>query len=195
MKQLHILLIALLLLTATGSANAQLVGPVALGLRANPDGGGITAKYFFNERNAIETQVNGSSGNYNDNGTSLTVVALYEHHFILNDPQWRIILGGGMHFGTWNRYGDAHTSPLSVFGLDVIGGVEYVFASVPIGISLDVKPALNFVSGVTTFPNNTFGLGVRYYFGRWAREKVRVVEVVAPEGENVIDIVPPAPEN
>jgi hypothetical protein len=191
MKKTIILLFALLCCFGSGSLRAQVAGPVGLGIRASPDGGGISAKFFFKEYLAVETMVNASSGNYHDNGTSFTVAGLLEYHFILADPSWRIILGGGMHFGTWNRYGDAHVSPLSVFGLDVIGGVEYIIPSVPIGVSLDVKPSMHFLSGVTNFPNNTFGLGVRYYFGRWAHER-EIVYINESENENVpiVNLIP-----
>lgn len=181
MKYIHIILIALLLYTS--GATAQVHGPVGVGLRANPDGGGLTGKFFFTEHLAVEGLLSASSGNWNDEGTSFTLTALLEHHFILYNPQWRIFLGGGFHYGTWNRYGDAHTSPFSVFGVDAIAGVEYIFESVPIGVSLDVKPSLHFISGVTTASSNTFGLGVRYYFGQWGhnmqckfKEKEKVEE-------------------
>ena len=49
----------------------------------------------------------------------------------------------------------------------MIGGVEYVFDYVPVGISVDVKPAVNFYNGISAFLNNILGLGVRYYFGKW----------------------------
>jgi hypothetical protein len=171
MKHLNILLIALLY---TLSVNAQEPGPVGLGIRANPDGAGITAKYLFTDRLALESQLNASSGNYNDNGTSVTIGLLLEQHFDLWDPSWRIFIGGGFHVGTWNRYGDSHVSPFSVFGLDAIGGIEYLVPCAPIGISVDVKPSMNFISGVTTFPNNTFGLAIRYYFGHWGGGKYKL---------------------
>ena len=50
----------------------------------------------------------------------------------------------------------------------MIGGIEYVFDYVPIGLSLDMKPAINISDGAGAFPNNTFGFSARYYFGSWA---------------------------
>ena len=47
---------------------------------------------------------------------------------------------------------------------------------VPIGFSLDAKPAVNIGSYSGFFPNNLFGASVRYYFGR----KI-VVRVENPE--------------
>lgn len=188
MKQVHIILIALLLFSC--SATAQVHGPVGLGLRANPDGGGFTGKFFFTDHLAVEGQLNASAGNYYDNGTSFTLCALLEHHFIFADPQWRLYLGGGFHYGTWNRYGDAHISPFSVFGVDAIAGLEYIFPSVPLGVSVDVKPSLNFISGVTTAPGNTFGLSVRYYFGQWGikmKEKFKAQEEAERAGMESAD--------
>jgi hypothetical protein len=194
MRQMNFILIALLTLCTYG-AQAQIIhGNVGLGIRANPDGGGITGKFFFTEQLAVEAQLNGSSGSYSEMGTSFTVGSMLEYHFIFPRPEWRIFLGGGIHYGTWNRYGDSHVSPFSIFGLDAIGGVEYIFASVPIGVSVDVKPALNFISGVTSFPNNGFGVGIRYYFGHWrCLDKVQVVEV-ENSGDNedrVIELITP----
>lgn len=151
--------------------------PIALGFRANPDGAGLNGRYFFNQNIAVEGQVNGSAGNYYDNGTSLTVGALMEYHFLLRDPHWRIFIGGGIHYGKWQRYRDQHLRPINLFGLDAIGGIEYILNSVPIGFSLDVKPAMNFINGVTYLPNNVFGLGVRYYFGGGSKKKDKTVIV------------------
>jgi hypothetical protein len=54
-----------------------------------------------------------------------------------------------------------------LFGFDGILGVEYVLSAIPLSISVDAKPAFSFVSGLTQFPNNTYGLSFRFYFGAW----------------------------
>jgi hypothetical protein len=149
--------------------------PIALGFRANPDGAGLNGRYYFSENLAIEGQVNGSAGNYYDNGTSFTMGALLEYHFILRDPHWRVFIGGGAHYGRWSRYREIHLKPINLFGLDAIGGVEYILQSAPIGISLDIKPALNFIDGVTYLPNNVFGLSVRYYFGGGSKKTKDII--------------------
>ena len=146
-------------------AQDESVPPFAVGLRANPDGAGVVAKYFFVETVSIEAMLNGSSGSYYQNGPSTTFVGLLEYNFIFNDPAWRIFIGPGAHVGSSKPYADNNTPRQAVYGLDAIAGIEYVFYEVPIGLSLDVKPAINFINGVTEFPANTFGLGVRYYFG------------------------------
>ena len=173
MKRKRILAVMFLLMFAFGAAKAQMVSPVGLGVRLDPDGAGFTGKFFLDRHLAIEGQLNASGGYYNVNndGPSMTVTGLLEYHFILPDPSWRIFIGPGLHFGTWDRYstgweGNYSSSAQGIFGIDGILGVEYVFKSIPIGISADVKPAINFASDVAFFPNNSFGISGRYYVGR-----------------------------
>ena len=177
MKKAKVLLSVLVMLflgVVTVKAQNEEVPPFAIGIRADPDGAGITAKYFFIPEVSAELMVNGSGGNYAANGPSVVVVGLVEYNFLFNDPAWRVFLGPGAHIGTWKEYIESNNPRQTVFGLDVIGGIEYVFYEVPIGISIDVKPAMNFISGVTSFPNNAFGLGIRYYFGSWSRKHLSV---------------------
>lgn len=142
---------------------------VALGLRATPDGGGFTGKFFLNKNSAIEAQVN-AGGIMGLPGESFNMVGLYEYHFILPDPSWRIFFGGGLHAGVWDRgryYSDMRDrwvdGSQAIFGIDGIGGVEYVFKKIPLGLSADIKPAINFVSDVDFFPHNMFGASARFY--------------------------------
>jgi len=174
MNTKRILAIALLMVSSFGAVSAQMVTPVGLGIRLNPDGGGITGKFFFDRHLALEAQLNVSGGYYNvaDYGPSRTVVALLEYHFILNDPSWRIFLGPGIHFGSWDRYGNYYhdyyygsRAVQGIFGIDGTLGVEYVFKTVPIGLTVDIKPAMNFTPDAGPFPNNFFGIGGRYYLG------------------------------
>jgi len=174
MKKIQILLVALLIiLLAPGNTMAQMASPVAIGLRGTPDGGGLTGKFFLDRNWALELQLNGSGGTYmNNDGPSMTLVGLMEYHIILPDPSWRIFLGPGIHFGTWDRYGNGfydnynNGNAEGIFGIDGILGIEYVFKSIPFGISADIKPAVNFASQVAFFPNNFFGLSGRFYLGR-----------------------------
>ncbi len=157
-------------LVAIIPSHAQMSGPVGLGVRATPDGGGFTAKFALDRYMSIEAMVNGSGGGFrNDDGPSFTVVGLFEYNIILPDPSWRIFLGPGLHFGAWNRYynTDRYDNRVNqaIFGLDAIGGVEYIFKHIPLGLSADVKPAINLASDVAFFPNNGFGLSARYYIG------------------------------
>jgi len=176
MKNLHITLsILFIMLFSAVYTQAQSlpnipngdVPPFGIGIRANPDGAGITAKYFILPQISVEAMINGSGGTYFGNGPSTTLVGLAEYNLIFNNPSWRIFLGPGAHITSWKQYPEINNYRQTVTGLDAIIGLEYVFYEIPIGISLDAKPALNFVNGVTSFPENSLGLAVKYYFGRW----------------------------
>lgn len=151
------------------NAVAQKSG-AAVGLRPTPDGGGFTIKGFVSPHLAIEGQLN--VGNIYG-GESFTAVGLLEGNIILPDPSWRIILGGGLHAGAWNNgrwynRGDGdwvYDRPEPIFGIDAISGVEYIFKKIPLGLSADMKPAVNFTSrGPEFFSHNMFGIAARYYF-------------------------------
>jgi hypothetical protein len=170
MKKL-ILFVASIFFAIT-AVQAQNHDKVALGLRATPDGGGFNAKFFMNRNMAIELQAN-AGGIYGLEGQSFTVVGLLEGQVVFPDPSWRMFFGGGIHFGVWDRgwrYVDAENRYMddnrAIFGIDAIGGAEYRFKKIPLGISLDIKPAINFVSEVDFFAHNMFGASARFYVGR-----------------------------
>ena len=176
MKKIQILCALLVIFFVRGSATAQPldweVPQFAIGIRANPDGAGITAKYFIIPQVSFEAMVNASGGKYSDYGPGTSFVGLVEYNFIFNNPSFRIFLGPGVHAASFRQYADIKEPRVSATGLDGIIGAEYVFTEVPIGISIDAKPAFNFYNGITAFPDNVFGLAVRYYFGRWSKETV-----------------------
>ena len=158
-----------LLLTLSLSYNAQAQGSrTGLGLRLSPDGAGFTGKFFMDRNLAIEAQLN-AGGVFGGEGESVTGVGLLEYHIPLPDPSWRVFFGGGAHIGSWDhgrRYREGRWDDDDhefIFGIDGIGGVEYVFKTVPIGLSADFKPAINLVSDVDFFPHNMFGLSARFY--------------------------------
>ena len=168
MKRIHLLLLVTvsILFAAPVTTRAQITAPFAIGVRGCPDGGGLNLRYFINENFALEGQANYSGGTEGGSGVSKMGVVMAEYHVLLGDARFRLFFGAGAHYGTWERYKD-QSKPENLFGLDVIGGVEYVFTSIPVGISIDAKPSFNYVSNITSFPNNTWGLSIRYYFGRW----------------------------
>ncbi|HEY9177668.1 MAG TPA: hypothetical protein VIN07_08265 [Flavipsychrobacter sp.] len=168
MKKLMLLLSAMMLIL---SINTYAQGG-AIGLRATPDGGGFTGKAYMSRYLAFEGQLN-FGGLLSLPGESFTAVALLEAHIPLPDDSWRLIFGGGLHGGVWDHgrwyhYGDdvwVNDRPQPIFGLDAIGGVEYVFKNIPLGLSADIKPAINFTGGGPEFFNhNVFGLSARYVF-------------------------------
>jgi hypothetical protein len=137
---------------------------VAAGFRATPDGFGATGKFFIDRNFAVDAQLN-AGGIVGLDGQSVTAVGLFEYHIPLPNPSWRIFFGGGAHVGSWTgRNGLGHKDE-AILGLDGIGGVEYVFSHIPLGLSGDFKPALNFVQEVEFFPHNMVGVAARYYFG------------------------------
>lgn len=153
------------------SANAQL-GRGGIGIRATPDGGGFTGKAYIGRHLAFEGMLN-VGGVYGLPGESFTAVALLEAHIPLPDNSWRLIFGGGLHGGVWDNGRWYHERDAvwitdraePIFGMDAIGGVEYVFKKIPLSLSADIKPAVNFTSrGPEFFDHNMFGLAVRYHF-------------------------------
>jgi hypothetical protein len=159
MKKIKLLLSTALLCISFLPAVFAQDGPMALGFRATPDGGGFTGQFFLNRNFAFEAQLNGA-GLYE--GNSVTAVGLMECHIDLPVPNWRIFFGAGIHFGLWNHYYDY--SNQGIFGIDGIGGVEYMFSRIPLGLSADFKPAVNFAPDVEFFPHNIVGASARYYF-------------------------------
>lgn len=172
MKQIKQLLgTALIALLTTTTTQAQ-TGNAGIGVRATPDGAGFTGKFMLADHLAFEGQLN-VGGVYNLPGESFTAVALLEGVIVLPDPSWRIFFGGGLHGGVWDNgrwYNDRTDAwvgdrPEPLFGIDGIGGAEYVFKNIPLGLSADIKPAVNFTSrGPEFFDHNMFGFSARYYF-------------------------------
>lgn len=169
MKKLMLSLGTALMVFSTVEAQAQ---SGAIGLRATPDGGGFTGKAYMSRYLAFEGQLN-FGGLLSLPGESFTAVALLEAHIPLPDPSWRLIFGGGLHGGVWDngrwyRYRDEvwiDDRAQPIFGVDAIGGVEYIFKNIPLGLSADIKPAINFTGGGPEFFNhNVFGLSARYVF-------------------------------
>jgi hypothetical protein len=179
-------LVFLLLSVCHDQVSAQAIDLVSLGVRANPDGAGLSAKLFLNPHFALEGEINGAgrinhiylNGDRMESGPSFTIVALAEYNIIFPDPSWRIFLGPGLHIGSWDRYDHRRVNELApaaqgIFGIDGILGLEYLFKTMPLGLSIDVKPGWNIADEQTYFPNNVFGFSARYYFGH----KVRLANV------------------
>ena len=171
-RNMKITAMSLLMTVLCFSASAQ-KGDAAIGIRATPDGAGLNAKIYMTDHFAFEGQMN-AGGIVGLAGQSFTAVALLEGIIPLPDPSWRLFFGGGIHAGVWDNgrwyraAGDEWVSGRAepIFGIDGIGGVEYVFKKIPLSLSADVKPAVNFVSSARFFSHNMVGLSARYYFNR-----------------------------
>lgn len=139
--------------------SAQYDYKTAIGIRAGFDQG-ISLKHFMNSTDAIEGIVS-----FRFRGFIAT--ALWERHanaFAIDRLNW--YYGGGAHIGFW-RYYDGHPwydkddGSKTVIGIDGILGIEYNIKEIPINVSLDYKPAINFIG----FNNAIFdggALSVRY---------------------------------
>ena len=135
---------------------------VAIGIRDAPDGAGASMKFFFNHYFAFETNLAyGGFAFFKADGTSIYATGLLEYHLPLPAPAWRLYFGGGAHIGYWA--GRENHRDEFIFGLEGTGGIEYIFSKARIGISLDIKPPINFLQEVEFFPHGVAGGSLRYY--------------------------------
>ena len=148
------------LLLLCGSARAQYFYTWALGGRFGSPLFGASIKGFLNDRSALEGITSfGSFG--------IGITGLYEYHLYLPGvPGLRPFLGGGAHVATgrasaYNPYADSQFSDIYA-GLDGVTGVEYVFEDIPLALSIDVLPVLNFPGRIGLWWNA--GVSVRYMF-------------------------------
>lgn len=122
--------------------------------------GGITVKHFINNRHAVEGILTGRS-----RGFELT--GLFEiHQQAFNTDRLQFFYGFGAHIGIWNGNGPRWGAPdlsYPMVGIDGIVGLEYSFREVPISLSLDWKPSLNFYR-YPGFWGDGGALSVRYIF-------------------------------
>lgn len=103
---------------------------------------GFTIKHFVKHDNALEGLLS-----FRWNGFVIT--GLYEYQKPLKglkNLSWFVGIGG--HAGFWDNgdyYWHHYNDQYSVIGMDLIGGLDYTFAEVPVNIGLDWKPAFNFI--------------------------------------------------
>ena len=154
MKSFHHILRTLILIFFLLGGYSQLgaqQGQTGIGLRLGSDPG-ITVKHFVRENGAIE-------GILHTGYRGVLVTGLYEWHKGIGEtPALKLYGGVGGHFGVFNRHGYyyrrhghhydviyVHNRP-SV-GVDAIVGINYDFQEIPLGLSLDLKPAVDFYAG------------------------------------------------
>lgn len=123
---------------------------------------GLTVKHFTREKSAYEFILA-------SRWRGFEVTGLYEVHnqaFDVERLKWFVGFGG--HVGFWNGdytykyWGDPGTN-YTVAGIDGILGLEYSFKEVPFNLSLDWKPAFNFI-GYSGFWGDGGALSIRYIF-------------------------------
>lgn len=139
-------------------------GRTGLGIRSSLDGAGFTAIHFLTNSYAIEGQLN-VGGQRALRGQSTYSCLLLEYHLDLPMPYVRIYFGGGLQGGNWVHRQDEEYEDEVMLGLCGIGGVEFWLRRVPLSISGDLRPGINYVQEVEFFPHNLVGISLRYYFG------------------------------
>jgi hypothetical protein len=155
MRKVLVLAMAVLTVATSQAQSKSAQGydyTTALGVKVW-DGGGISLKHFFDERNAGEL-----IAYFWSRGVRFT--GLYEIHGDINGAaglKWYI--GPGAHIGFYNtKYGDG-----GFVGVDGVLGLDYKFNGAPINVSLDWQPSIEFGSG-RGFYGGWGGLGIRYTF-------------------------------
>lgn len=123
---------------------------------------GLTIKHFVSSNSAFE-------GIVASRWKGIELTLLYEVHgraFQAERLNWYIGFGG--HVGFWdgdntNKYWGTAGESYTVVGVDGILGLEYNFVEVPFNVSIDWKPAFNFV-GYSGFWADGGALSIRYIF-------------------------------
>lgn len=138
------------------SVTAQSNYKTAIGLRLGSPFG-ITAKTFVSKTDAIEGILHAYS---NDIGFT----GLYERHGkIGNIPEFNVYFGAGAGIAIHNINNNYNN--YASIGIDGILGVEYTISSIPINVSIDVKPYINIVPDIEISQRTIdAALSVRYYF-------------------------------
>lgn len=139
----------------------------ALGIRLNPWVVGFTIKHFIQGPHAIEGLVTTN----HEHKTNVTFTALYEYHWNIGRPELNMYAGGGAHLGfydrrdyDWDRYVDKGKGTYVSPGLDGIIGVEWTFKNIPLNLSADLKPYVQFVGPTNFIGEEIGGISARYTF-------------------------------
>ena len=119
---------------------------------------GINVKHFISEGSAME-------GIFAFHRGGLLITGLYQYHATAFDaPGLQWFYGAGAHVGI---YGESHphgwfpdNGDHIALGVDGIVGLEYKIEDIPISLSVDVMPRLNFFGHTGFFMGA--GLSVRY---------------------------------
>ncbi len=156
MKKLLIVITLLVALGTSSSIFAQY--KTAVGARLGFFNG-LTAKHFLNDRNAVEGILS-----FRWDGFVITGLYVWQKPFPdVSNLEW--FIGGGAHIGFWGegRYNWGTNQAYTIVGADFIIGLEYTFADIPLSLSLDYKPAFNFV-GFNNWWYDGGALSIRYTF-------------------------------
>ncbi len=130
----------------------------AIGIKFYP--GALTIKHFIAGNKALE-----GLAYFGPDGFRAT--GLYEFYGDITGIEGlKWYAGPGAHLGFWssswlNKYPESNNS--LAIGVDGVLGLDYKINSLPIDVSLDWQPSLNFV-GYNYFEGGWGGIGLRYTF-------------------------------
>ncbi|MCX8123367.1 MAG: DUF3996 domain-containing protein [Spirochaetes bacterium] len=121
------------------------------------DPSGLTAKIFMGKSDAIDFGIGESADD-------LYIYADYLHHFHgvfpVSELAFYIGVGGGFH--NWEKDKRDEHEEENRIDVRIPFGLEYTFTKVPIGIFLELVPALRIIPDIDFDIRG--GLGARYYF-------------------------------
>lgn len=124
---------------------------VALGVRlsnATPTlSNAITMKYNMNQKHSLEGLISF--------GSRFGLGGLFEVNNMTTVQGLNWFYGGGAYVGFEN--GDTYLGPTGIIGLD------YKFPNIPLNLSLDWKPELDFIPAINFVPD-AFGFSARFTF-------------------------------
>ena len=134
----------------------------AVGIRFGGLTNGLTVKHFIGKASALEGMVSVANKN-------VILTGLYEMHKPVDRSKFfALFYGVGGHVGFFRDGGSYYYhdsrqyTSTSVAGIDGIVGLEYKFRTVPVIISMDFKPFIDFFNGSILYFDG--GISLRYAF-------------------------------
>jgi hypothetical protein len=100
---------------------------------------GVSAKHFFDEKKAIE-------GNIDIQKKGFILTGTFQYNFDVKKIEtFKWFLGGGGHFGLWDKSVTWINlkEPVYIGGITFIAGIEYRLPGLPLSFSLDLDPRYN----------------------------------------------------
>ncbi|OFX68538.1 MAG: hypothetical protein A2X12_01330 [Bacteroidetes bacterium GWE2_29_8] len=160
MKKFLFFLITLVIINNTYSQDYK----SGIGVRAGYSNG-ISFKSFISNKNALEFFATNRYG-----GFALTGMYLFQDQSVnpFDVEDLSFYYGLGAHVGYYDKdryYSFNYIVNDQVFnlGVDCVFGAEYKVPTVPITLSIDVKPFIDFIGNVRFLPLD-FGISIRYVF-------------------------------